>query len=59
MIEYFRIVEIKNDQYLTLFHAMPDEGRRSRRLPVNEWLTAEESLSATAKAALRCSPAST
>lgn len=43
--ECWRIVEIKNGHYHTLFHGMPtEEGKRSRKLPVNEWLEAEEKL---------------
>lgn len=43
--ECWRIVEVKNNQYHTLFHGLPtEEGKRSRRLPVNEWLVAEEKM---------------
>jgi hypothetical protein len=43
--ECWRIVEVKNGQYHTLFHGIPtEEGKRSRRLPLNEWLTAEEKM---------------
>jgi hypothetical protein len=43
--ECWRIVEIKNGHYHTLFHGLPSEdGRRSRRLPKHTWLEAEEKM---------------
>jgi hypothetical protein len=43
--ECYRIVEIKNGKYHSLFHGMPTEdGKRSRYLPVKQWIEAEEKM---------------
>ena len=42
-IEAYRIVEVRGNDLYTLFHGLPDgAGRRSRKLPVDTWLEAEQ-----------------
>jgi hypothetical protein len=43
IIQAWRIVEMRDGKYYTLFHGLPskDRRRRSRLLPVRDWLTAE------------------
>lgn len=38
---FYRICEKKNDKLYTLFHALDHEDKRSRELPLGEWLEAE------------------
>jgi len=44
VVRAYRIVEIREDKPYTLFHALPNSAKRSRQIPVDTWLRAENKM---------------
>jgi len=44
MLHAYRIVECRGDEVYTLFHAIPYNGKRSRKIPIKTWVKAEHKM---------------
>ncbi len=44
MLPAYRIVECRGNDVYTLFHAIPQNGKRSRKIPIKTWIKAEHKM---------------